>query len=176
MFCTNCGREIPEGSRFCSICGTSVRQVVSMAASPTPAVEAQTSDMDIHFKVLGWLYLVFGCLGIIGAILVFGFFSFLGRGFSHLDLPELPFGLLPFASGLGVLIAGLVLLLSLPSVMAGYGLLNYRTWARMLAIVLRAVNLIHLPFGTLLGIYGLWVLLSEKGTHSYQRRSASIVP
>jgi hypothetical protein len=169
MFCTNCGREIPEGSKFCSICGTSVKQVVSMNASPSPALEAQTIDMEIHVKVLGWLYLIFGCLGIAGAILVLGFFSFLGRGFSHLDLP-----VLPFASGLGILIAGFVLLLSLPGVIAGYGLLNYRTWARMLAIVLSAINLIHPPFGTLLGVYGLWVLLSEKGTNYYQRRSASV--
>lgn len=176
MFCTNCGREISEGSRFCSVCGTSAKQVVSMAASPSPAVEAQANNMEIHIKVLGWLYLVFGCLGIAGAILVLGVFSFLGKGFSHLDLPELPFGLFPFASGLGILIAGFVLLLSLPGVIAGYGLLNYRTWARMLAIVLSAINLIHPPFGTFLGVYGLWVLLSEKGTNYYQRRSASIVP
>jgi hypothetical protein len=176
MFCTNCGREISEGSKFCSLCGTSVKQVVSMAASPSAPMEARTNDMDIHIQVLGWLYLVFGCLGIAAGIFVLGVFSFLGKGFSHLGLPELPFRLFPLASGLGILIAGFVLLLSLPGVIAGYGLLNYRTWARMLAIVLSAINLIHPPFGTLLGVYGLWVLLSEKGTNYYQRRSASIIP
>jgi hypothetical protein len=30
----------------------------------------------------------------------------------------------------------------------------------MLTIVLSAIELLHVPFGTALGIYGLWVLLS----------------
>ena len=33
--------------------------------------------------------------------------------------------------------------------------------ARILTIVLSVLNLIIIPFGTLLGIYGLWVLLSQ---------------
>jgi hypothetical protein len=53
-------------------------------------------------------------------------------------------------------------LLSLPGLIAGVGLLNLRPWARTLAIVLSALNLLHVPFGTALGIYGLWVLLQEE--------------
>ena len=54
-----------------------------------------------------------------------------------------------------------MLTLSVPSIIAGVGLLKRRSWARILTIVLSVLNLINIPFGTLLGIYGLWVLLSQ---------------
>ena len=33
-----------------------------------------------------------------------------------------------------------------------YGLLKYRPWARVVGIVLSAINLINVPFGTVLGV------------------------
>ena len=44
-------------------------------------------------------------------------------------------------------------------VVAGWGLLERRPWARMLTIVLGCFGLLEVPFGTVLGIYTLWVLL-----------------
>jgi len=32
----------------------------------------------------------------------------------------------------------------------------------MLTIVLSALDLLHVPFGTILGIYGLWVMLKPE--------------
>jgi hypothetical protein len=43
----------------------------------------------------------------------------------------------------------------------GWGLLKFKPWARILGIVLCAINLINIPFGTILGAYGLWVLLNK---------------
>jgi hypothetical protein len=59
--------------------------------------------------------------------------------------------------------------LALPGLAAGWGLLNFRPWARILGIVLSAINLLNFPFGTLLGIYGLWVLLSADTEPLFQR-------
>jgi hypothetical protein len=39
--------------------------------------------------------------------------------------------------------------------------MRFRPWARLLMIVLSALDLLHFPFGTALGIYGLIVLLNE---------------
>jgi hypothetical protein len=54
------------------------------------------------------------------------------------------------------------MIVSLPCIIAGFGLLRYRQWARTLTIVLSAVNLMNVPLGTALGLYGLWVLLSPE--------------
>jgi hypothetical protein len=44
----------------------------------------------------------------------------------------------------------------------GYGLLNYRPWARVIGIILSAISLINIPIGTVVGAYGLWVLLNKE--------------
>jgi hypothetical protein len=48
-------------------------------------------------------------------------------------------------------------------VVIGVPLRRHRPWARLMALMLGSVDLLLLPFGTALGIYALWVLLSEQG-------------
>lgn len=40
MFCINCGKEIPDDSRFCPFCGTGVSVGVGSTANPTAAASA----------------------------------------------------------------------------------------------------------------------------------------
>ena len=60
---------------------------------------------------------------------------------------------------------------ALPGLAAGYGLLKFKPWARILGIVLSALNLINIPLGTILGAYGLWVLLSQRHGTAVRRCS-----
>ena len=53
-------------------------------------------------------------------------------------------------------------MVSLPGLITGIGLLKLQPWARIVGLVLAAINLINIPFGTVLGIYGLWVLLNKE--------------
>ena len=175
MYCTNCGGVIPDGSRFCSRCGMPIQPASQTPISPS-ASTAIDEDMGTHFKVLGWLYLVFGALGTLVGVSIFALLASLGVSLSSLHLEGLPFGFHHLASGVGLLIAMIFLILSVPGLIAGYGLLNFRSWARPLTIVLSVLNLIHPPFGTLLGIYGLWVLLSGRGERYYQEKSALTMP
>jgi hypothetical protein len=48
-----------------------------------------------------------------------------------------------------------------PSLITGYGLLQYKPWARIAGIILSAISLINIPIGTIVGAYGLWVLLNK---------------
>jgi len=67
------------------------------------------------------------------------------------------------------MIGGSLFLVAAGGILVGWGLLNHRHWARVLAIVLGIVALLHPPFGTALGIYTLWVLLSDQGGAEYDR-------
>jgi hypothetical protein len=40
-------------------------------------------------------------------------------------------------------------------------------WARTVAIILGVISLFNVPFGTALGIYTLWVLLSPNADQEY---------
>jgi hypothetical protein len=54
---------------------------------------------------------------------------------------------LPILGFTGAALGVIMLILSLPGIIAGIGLLNFRPWARILTIVLSALNLMNFPFG-----------------------------
>lgn len=56
---------------------------------------------------------------------------------------------------------------------AGWGLYNRQPWARTFTVVLGFISLIDIPFGTVLGIYTLWVLLPADAEAEYRRLSLS---
>jgi hypothetical protein len=61
--------------------------------------------------------------------------------------------------------------LSLPGLIIGIGLMQFRPWARIAGIVLSALDLVSVPpFGTALGIYGLWVLLNNETERMFEVR------
>ena len=83
----------------------------------------------------------------------------------------------PFASFhfAGPVFFGIALaFISIPagSFIAGIGLLRHRDWARILTLVLAAMMLLAFPFGTAIGVYAFWVLLSNQGSRSYKRSPA----
>jgi hypothetical protein len=57
---------------------------------------------------------------------------------------------------------------------AGWGLLQRLPWARTLAIVLGLLSLIDIPFGTVIGIYTLWVLVPAESEAEYSRVSQAV--
>jgi len=63
------------------------------------------------------------------------------------------------ASVIGSIILGC---LSAFGVIAGFGLLNHRSWARYVIIAVSALRLFRWPFGTIFGAYSLWVLLNDE--------------
>ena len=58
----------------------------------------------------------------------------------------------------GVVAGGGLLLFGLFHGIAGFGLLQERNWARWIVIVFSVFHLFNPPVGTILGLYGLWVL------------------
>jgi len=47
-------------------------------------------------------------------------------------------------------------------VVVGVPLRRHRPWARLVALMLGAVDLLLLPYGTALGVYAIWILLDEE--------------
>jgi len=55
-------------------------------------------------------------------------------------------------------------------IVVGVPLRRCRAWARIMALMLGSVDLLLLPYGTALGIYALWMLLSESGKTLFEKR------
>jgi hypothetical protein len=75
----------------------------------------------------------------------------------------------------GTALAAMLGIFSLPSVITGYGLLYFKSWARIVGIVLSAVSLINIPIGTIVGAYGLWVLLNKETERLFDNIPASTI-
>lgn len=119
--------------------------------------------MKQHVSILGILYIVFGALGVILALtllLIFGG----AAGIVHMAASSDPDAAVavPVLGVLGIVLFLVVVVLSVPGLIVGIGLVKFRSWARVGGLVLSALNLLNFPFGTALGAYGLWVLLSKE--------------
>ncbi|MBZ5594124.1 MAG: hypothetical protein LAP39_17930 [Acidobacteriia bacterium] len=127
--------------------------------------------MTEHVKILGILHVVYGMLGVLAGIIVMLVFGGLAGLVSVADHSRDAKVAIPILGGIGAFVFVLLLVLSLPGIIAGFGLIELQPWARMLTIVLSALELMSVPFGTALGIYGLWVLLSPGGEQLFRQPS-----
>jgi len=127
--------------------------------------------MAEHVKILGVLHVVYGMLGILAGIVVMLVFGGLAGLVSVADHSGDAKVAIPILGAIGAFIFILLLALSLPGIIAGFGLIELQPWARMLTIVLSALELMSVPIGTALGVYGLWVLLSPGGEQLFRRQS-----
>jgi hypothetical protein len=82
-----------------------------------------------------------------------------------------------FAAGLTAAIftalAIIAILWGAAHVVVGVPLRRRRPWSRIMALVLGSIDLLLLPYGTALGLYGLWVLLHEDAKKLFMDRPAS---
>ena len=127
--------------------------------------------METHVKVLAILFIVFGVCGALAGLGIMMLLGAIGAAGAAAD-PD-AWMALPILGITGTALAAFLLALSLPGIIAGFGLLKYRPWARILTIVLCALNIMNFPIGTILGIYGLWVMLSEDGARLFATRAVS---
>lgn len=129
--------------------------------------------MDTHVRVLALIQIAFGSMGLIAGLVLFVIFGGAAGIVSAAGAMEDPEALVavPIITIVGAALVAIVVILSLPSLAAGIGLLSYHDWARILTLILSVLNLLNVPIGTLAGAYGLWVLLSPETEALFRSRS-----
>jgi len=114
-----------------------------------------------HITILGALYIAFGAQGIVAATVVL--VAVAGGGFLSGD-PDA----IVITSTVGTTISSLLFLLAIPGLIGGVGLLKRLPWSRYVVLVLGCFNLIAIPFGTILGIYTIWVLIKPEAVGQFE--------
>lgn len=123
-----------------------------------------------HLRIVSLLTLAAGVIALIPALITLlvagGLMSFGPFG----DNP----GDMLLAGGIVGFVALFLLLVSLPAVIAGFGLLARKSWARPLTLVVAVLSLFAFPIGTLLGVYQLWVLAMNEETVAAYKLGADV--
>ena len=110
--------------------------------------------MDTHVRTLGLANILvgIGCLVLcLGVLIASG--GPIGLYNSYSD------------NALGFLVTAIVVLnifLAIPCIIGGIFLRKFAEWSRSLVIVTSALNILNMPVGSILGCYGLWVLLTPE--------------
>jgi hypothetical protein len=128
-------------------------------------------DFETHVAVVGWLQIVNGLIGIIAgafmATLILGAGAF-SASLMH-DGGAVREGtlLMEFMATTAAALGGLMLVLSVPGVVAGIGLLKRASWSRVMALVRSAFELVLFPTGTILAVYTIFVLSQQAAIDAF---------
>ena len=125
-------------------------------------------EMDQHVTILGWLYVVTNAIFLLIGLCGLLFFVSIGS-LAAVEGDPTALGVL---SIIGLVALVLFAVLSLPGILAGYGLLKRRSWGRILAIIMGILNLFNVPIGTILGVYTLFVLLQNSAEPYFSSQEA----
>ncbi|WP_424963841.1 hypothetical protein [Ekhidna sp.] len=122
-------------------------------------------DIQSHKRTLGILHIVYGSLITVAFIFIGSFISILFPFISEeiaKDIGNDADEILFMVSSLIRTIFILLLIFSaLPSVIAGIGLLQKKSWGVVIALIAGCVSIFSFPFGTAVGIYSIYVFIEN---------------
>lgn len=111
--------------------------------------------MRTHIELLGLINVVSGLFWELVGLAIFAGFSLLAPTTGD---PTGSFALVT----IGVIVGGFLVLLGIPTLIAGIGLLKHKSWARILALIVAIFALFNFPIGTLIAVYTFWVLTNSE--------------
>lgn len=124
------------------------------------AIRLEHIQREASIRSIGILYYLGGGLLFLGVVAFL--FGFSGQRLNSSSFPVALFEVIFLAIGVG-------------SIAIGRGLRSFRPWARIVAIVLAILGLIRPPVGTLINVYILYLLFSEKGRRIFASDYPDIV-
>jgi hypothetical protein len=129
--------------------------------------------LTAHVDFVAALFVVWGALmALVGA-------STLALGVGVVALASSP-GRGRVAAGVVALafmtLASIAIAWGVAHMLVGFRLRRRLAWARLVALMLGSIDLLLLPYGTLLGGYALWALLNERGKALFEVTAAPRQP
>ncbi len=118
--------------------------------------------MERHINVVAALQIGYSILELVIGVLIFILLHFVG---DFVDERDAEFVLSIVANVLIVLFV----ILSVPGIIAGMGLMKRKEWARILTLVLSVLHLLSFPLGTAVGVYSIWALVQPENAEAFKK-------
>jgi len=112
--------------------------------------------MENHVKAVGIIHIAFSVLGVIMGVGVFTILNLVAR------MPDVDEEAIRILQTIGFVLPWFFIVLSLPGIVGGIGLLKQQGWARILILIKSFLDLVSFPIGTAVGIYSIWVLFDKR--------------
>jgi len=160
MFCDACDGTVQAGQAYCSKCGKQIK-------GPVAYMPQRPGRVNSHLQLLGLLWLAISAFNLVAGVVLYVLANTLfahPQQFLPPDAPNMP---LAFLRPLLSVVAILVVAKAGVGFVAGWRLLQRDSWARIVVLVLAFISLFHIPFGTALGVYTMWVLLPSESQQEY---------
>jgi hypothetical protein len=161
MYCNRCGAQLQPDGNACPRCGATVIRP-SGPGRPESFCSSGASRLTRHLRTLGILWMIAGIFWLLPAFALVSTGGLFPAGFHPGFLPE------AFVPPFTYMLGSGFLLVAAAGVCIGWGLVEHRPWARVAALVVAFMVLLHPPFGTVLGVYTLWVLLAGNAGAEYE--------
>jgi hypothetical protein len=117
--------------------------------------------MSRQIDLTAYLHIGYGALILLAALIAT--VVIIGGG----QLADDP-GAVAITTGVGAVVGVILAVLSLPSIIGGFGLLKRRPWSRTVIIVLSILHLFSFPIGTAIGAYSLYVLFQDDARAEFE--------
>lgn len=117
-----------------------------------------------HNKTLGICHVAYGAFHTLLVAAMFAFFFVMMMSIPGRPGDEPPMAFFGLIFGF---IFAFSALFTIPSFVAGYGLLKRRSWAKTASIVAAVFESMQFPFGTALCVYSLWFAFGDAGKGLY---------
>lgn len=118
--------------------------------------------MEKHINVVAALQIGYSIFGIIIGIILFTILHLVG---DFVDEHEAQFVLSIVANVMIIMFA----VLSIPGILAGFGLFKRKEWARILTLILSVLHLLSFPLGTAVGVYSIWALVQTENVEAFNK-------
>jgi hypothetical protein len=117
-------------------------------------------QMQQHATIVGWLHILGNAIMFLIGCFVFALLWGIGVASGDAEAARI-LGII------GTSVGAFLVLLGIPGIVAGFGVLRRKAWARVLALVVSFLGLVNFPLGTAIGIYSFWVLLQEEAVEYF---------
>ena len=123
-------------------------------------------QLQLHVPVVGWLLILGHAIFLLVGVFVFVLLTGIGVASGEREAMTI-LGTVGTAFGL------LLIVLGIPGLVAGAGLLAHKSWARILAIVVGILGLVNIPIGTAIGVYTLFVLMQDAASEYFASHASA---
>lgn len=119
--------------------------------------------MEKHINVVAALQIGLSVFTLLIVILTYSLMSIIG-GFIDNSEGEMILRII------GNVISTFLIIISIPGIVAGFGLYRRKEWARILTLILSVLAIFNFPFGTAIGVYSIWALIQPETVAAFAKQ------